>query len=106
MCATRRMLHDLFFSKSSTGGKRFIYEFFSGVGMRDEDFFSDERIKDALKKAKRLEEQPLSSDKDIVEVYKKGMEESVQLKKMLHSAWFIHDADAPPELKLSRKKKR
>lgn len=73
--------------------------------MPDDVFFGDERVKEALKKARRLEEQPLASDKEIVDIYKKGLEEGEQLKKLLRSAWFVHDADAPPELKLSRKKK-
>lgn len=50
--------------------------------------------KDALKAAKELERLPLPTDKEIVKLYKEGLEEARKLQKLLTPEWFVEDTDA------------
>ena len=50
--------------------------------------------KRALKAAKELERLPLPTDKEIVQLYKEGLEEARKLQKLLKPEWFVEDTDA------------
>jgi len=48
-------------------------------------------LEEARKKAKELEQKPLKSMENIVDIYKEGMEEAEKLRKLLRPEWFIDD---------------
>jgi hypothetical protein len=49
--------------------------------------------KKALAAAKELEKIPMPTEKDIVKIYKQGMEEAQRLQKLLKPEWFVKDED-------------
>ena len=59
--------------------------------MSDDNFIQDERVKEALKKAKELEKEPPLSPEDVVRIYKDGTEQTTILNKMLKKVWFVKD---------------
>lgn len=53
----------------------------------------DKLVKKALAAAKELEKIPAPSDKEIVGLYKEGIEEARKLQKLLKPEWFVDDTD-------------
>jgi len=53
----------------------------------------DKLVKKALAAAKELEKIPEPTEKDIVKIYKAGLEEARKLQKLLKPEWFVEDTD-------------
>ena len=62
-------------------------------------------VQKALAKAHEIEKIPVPTRKEIVAIYKEGMEEAEKLRKLLKPEWFIKDTDAKRASSPSRKKK-
>ncbi len=56
-------------------------------------------VKQALAAARELEKIPMPSEKEIVSLYREGMEEAQKLNKLLKPGWFVKDDDAAPAKK-------
>ena len=54
------------------------------------------KTKQALAAARELERIPMPSEKEIVSLYKEGLEEAQKLNKILKQAWFVKDTDKAP----------
>jgi len=59
----------------------------------------------AMAKAKELEKIPAPTKEEIVKIYKEGMEEAENLRKLLKPAWFLLDEKEKKAHSPSRKKK-
>lgn len=54
-------------------------------------FLKKEGVKEAFKKAKKLEEEKLLSEKDITKIHAEGMKQTSIMQRLLTKAWFIKD---------------
>ncbi|MBI4016304.1 MAG: hypothetical protein HY363_01260 [Candidatus Aenigmarchaeota archaeon] len=70
--------------------------------MQDDIIFDRKELKEALRKAKELEKEPITSNEELVKLYQENMERSEELKKLLKKEWFVHDTDI--QSKMQRKK--
>jgi hypothetical protein len=53
----------------------------------------DKLVKKALVAAKALEKIPEPTEKEIVKIYREGLEEARKLQKLLKPEWFVEDTD-------------
>ncbi len=72
--------------------------------MQDEIIFDRKELKEALRKAKEIGKKPITSNEELVRIYKENIERSEELKKLLKKEWFVHDNDV--KLKMQKKKTR
>lgn len=66
----------------------------------------DKLVRKALAKAKELEAEPIPSQEELVELYKKNIEEAERLRKLLKPSWFIRDIHVEKKAKKRREKKK
>jgi len=51
-------------------------------------------VEEALEAAKKLEEQHVPTDEEVLETYRDGMSEAEKLRGMLKPSWFVKDTDS------------
>ena len=66
----------------------------------------EKRIKEALDRAKELEDKPLLPDKELVANYRRTLAETKGLSKLLQPAWWISDTDEKKNTKQTRTRKK
>ena len=71
--------------------------------MPEEIIFEKKEQKEAFQKSKELEKEKLTTNEELVNLYKENMQRSEELKKLLKKEWFMHDSDAKGEDRKSKK---